>query len=117
MCRTSNGLRPSFWSAARNTCPRFGIPVSTSTSCVPSSRMYAVVYGMGPRCSGIRNSPGRISFATAGRLQDGEIAFELVRRDVGLVGVPLLALVADEVLVDVVAEALSHHLGALGHAD
>src|SRR2546421_12633834 len=111
MCRTSNGLRPSFWSAARNTCPRFGIPVSTSTSCVPSSRMYAVVYGMGPRCSGIRNSPGRISFATAGRLQDGEIAFEIVRRGVGLVGGPFLSLFAVEVLVDGGSEAFPHYIG------
>src|SRR5436309_10599365 len=91
---------------------RFGTPVSTTESSSPST-----TYALTPP-SPIRCSPGRtcseLTSVSVPELQDGQVALQLVGGDVGLVGVPLLALVADQVLVDVVAQALPHHLGTLG---
>jgi hypothetical protein len=53
----------------------------------------------------------------AGALEDREIPFELERAHVGFEGVPFLALVPDQVLVDVVAEGPPHDVGALGQVD
>ena len=46
-----------------------------------------------------------------------EVAVELELRDLGLVGLPLGPLVADEPLEDVLAERLGHELGALHLSD
>src|SRR3954452_25260298 len=50
-------------------------------------------------------------------LQDGQVALELVGRDVGLEVVPLLTLVADQELVDVLPEGVSEDLRAVGELD
>ena len=59
------------------------------------------------------SQPGRKSE----RSEDREIAVGLVRGHVRLVAVPLLALVADQELVDVLAERVTQHGGVGGQPD
>jgi hypothetical protein len=50
-------------------------------------------------------------------LEDREVALQLERRDVGLVGVPFLTFVAQQELQHVVAERRAEHIRALGEVD
>ena len=102
--------RPSRRSARAGRRATRSRPPSTGSPRGRASARAAAAAGRGRRAA----APSR---GLTGPLTVAQVAVELQRRDLRRVVGPLRALVADEVLEDVLAERLGDELGALHHVD